>query len=191
MGKVRFGIESVYYATQSTAGKWDTPKALKGATELSLDAEGSSDKFYADDTTYAVFTTNDGYTGTLTVAAIEDDARADLLNELKDTKGGVYETSDAVPPSVALMFKVRGNETDQNFVFYNVTFSRPSIAANTTSDSTDPDTVELSITCIPQEMTIGSETKKVTKFCMERNDTTKEVFDKWFTEVQTPTVASA
>jgi phi13 family phage major tail protein len=187
MGKVRYGIENVYYALIKSTGEFDTPKPLKGAVSLTLDAEGDSNKFYADDTAYAVFETNAGYTGTLTIASLEDDARADLLKEVKDANGGVYEQSDAKPAAFALLYKIKGNVCDQNFAFYNSTLTRPSLNANTTSDSTDPDTVELPISCIPLEMAIGEETKKVTKYSMERTEANKTVYDAWFTTVQKPT----
>ena len=187
MGKVRYGIENVYYALiDSKTGEYKTPKPLKGATALTTEAEGDSNSFYADNTKYAVFETNAGYTGTLTIASLEDDARVDLLGEVKDAMGGVYEDVDSLGNAFALMYKVKGNVCDQNFVFYEVTLSRPSQEANTTSDSTDPDTVELDFTAVPHEMTIGSSTKKVTKYSMELSDTNKEVYNGWFTEVKTP-----
>lgn len=189
MGKVRYGIENVYYALVTDKG-FGTPKALKGATALSLEAEGDSNSFYADNTKYAVFETNAGYTGTLTIAALEDEARVDLLGETKDAMGGVYETADSKPAAFALMYKIKGNVCDQNFVFYEATLSRPSQEANTTSDSTDPDTVELEFTAVPHEMTVGAETKKVTKYSMERSETNKETYDKWFTEVVVPTAGA-
>lgn len=189
MGKVRYGIENVYYALKTSDG-YSTPKALKGAVSLTLDAEGDTNKFYADDTAYAVFETNAGYSGTLTIASLEDDARVDLLNEIKDANGGVYEDSSATAPQFALLYKIKGNVCDQNFVFYNATLTRPSANANTTSDSTDPDTVELPISCIPEEMTVGEETKKVTKYSMERSETNKTIYDAWFTKVTKPTTVA-
>lgn len=191
MGKVRYGIENVYYAlVDSKTGKYGTPKALKGATALTTEAEGDSNSFYADDTKYAVFETNAGYTGTLTIASLEDDARVDLLGETKDAMGGIYEAVDSTPNAFAMMYKIKGNVCDQNFVFYEVTLSRPSQEANTTSDSTDPDTVELNFTAVPHEMPIGTDTKKVTKYSMELSDTNKEVYNGWFTEVKTPSAGA-
>lgn len=191
MGKVRYGIENVYYAlVDPKTGKYGDPKALKGATALTTEAEGDSTSFYADDTKYAVFETNAGYTGTLTIASLEDEARVDLLGEVKDAMGGIYEASDSTPNAFAMMYKIKGNVCDQNFVFYEVTLSRPSQEANTTSDSTDPDTVELNFTAVPHEITIGTEVKKVTKYSMELSETNKEVYNGWFTEVKTPSAGA-
>ncbi len=190
MGKVRYGIENVYYALITEDG-FGTPKPLKGATSLTLEADGQSTSFYADDTKYAEIEVNTGYTGTLTIASLEDEVRVDLLGEVKDSLGGVYETPDAVSAPFALLYKIKGNVCDQNFVFYEATLSRPSQNANTTSDSTDPDTVELSFSAMPHEMTVGEETKKVTKYSMERAEANKTVYDGWFKEVKTPTAAAA
>ena len=190
MGKVRYGIENVYYALITETGYGD-PKPLKGATSLTLEAEGESTSFYADNGKYAEFETNTGYTGTLTIASLEDEARVDLLGEVKDSLGGVYETIDSTSAPFALLYKIKGNVCDQNFVFYEATLSRPSQNANTTSDSTDPDTVELKFSALPHEMTVGNETKKVTKYSMERTEANKTVYDGWFQEVKTPNTAAA
>lgn len=190
MGKVRYGIENVYYALVTEDG-YGTPKPLKGATTLTLEADGQSSSFYADDTKYAEIEVNTGYTGTLTIASLEDDARVDLLGEVKDALGGVYETPDSVCAPFALLYKIKGNVCDQNFAFYEAKLSRPSQNANTTSDSTDPDTVELNFSALPHEMTVGDETMKVTKYSMERSETNKTVYDAWFKEVKTPAAKAA
>lgn len=190
MAKVRYGIENVYYALIGEDGGYETPKPLKGAVSIALEAQGNSNTFYCDDSG-TTFETNTGYSGTLTIASMEDDARVDLLSEVKDSKGGVFETTDSHPKEFALLYKIKGNVCDQNFAFFESKLSRPPHNANTTSDSTEPDTVELPITCSPHEMTVGGKSMKVTKYSMERSASNADVYDAWYEEVKTPQVASA
>ena len=190
MGKVRYGIENVYYAMETDSG-WGTPKALKGAVSLTLEAEGQSSTFYADNTAYATFGANMGYSGELEIACMEDDAAVDLLGSTKDSKDGVYEDIDAKQNNFALLFQVKGNEKDQKFVFYECTVSRPGMDANTVSDSIDPDTVTLPFKAVPHEMTVGTDVKKLVKYSMELTTKNATEYAAWFTEVPTPSVAGA
>lgn len=194
MGKVRFGLEKAHYALKAESG-WSTPKPLKGAVSLTVEAEGETNTFYADNMAHAIFETNAGYSGTLEIACLEDDAAVDLLGMSKDSKGGVYEDADAQPKSFALLFMVKGNEKDQKFAFYDCTLSRPSLSANTTTDTTDPDTVTLSFKAAPVEMKLGESgsevTKRVVKYSMELSTGNAAEYAAWFTSVQKPNVAAA
>lgn len=194
MGKVRFGLEKAHYALETGEG-WATPKPLRGAVSLTIEPEGETNTFFADDTSYAVFSTNAGYSGELEIASLEDDAAVDLLGASKDSKDGVYEDTDAQPKKFALLFMIKGNEKDQKFAFYECTVSRPSMSANTTTDSTDPDTVTLPFKAAPHEMLLGASgsevTKKVVKYSMELSTKNASEYAAWFTAVQKPSLASA
>ena len=191
--KVRFGVKNVYYATLTVEGNENTfgaPVALKGAVNISLTAEGDTNTFYADDTAYVAFNTNSGYTGELELAFLEDAAKVALLGEITAGNGVVYEDASAQPSQVALLFEFEGNVANQRHVLYNVTFSRPDLEGNTTTDSTDPDTTTLSFTAIPLPMTIGTETKNVTKGSLEYSSSTATVYNGWFTNVVVPTAGA-
>jgi phi13 family phage major tail protein len=75
--KVRFGLKNCYYAkaTFDEDGNvtYDTPKRLPGAVSLSLDPEGESENFYADDIVYYVLNNNAGYEGDLELALIPEE----------------------------------------------------------------------------------------------------------------------
>ena len=188
--KVRFGLEKAYYALITEEG-YGTPKAWPGAVSLTLEASGESSTFHADNTAYATFTTNAGYTGEINMAALEDEVRVDLLGDVKDANGAIYEVHDAQPASFALLFEVKGNVNDQRFAMYECTLSRPGEEHNTTTDSTEPDTVTLPFTAIPHEMQVGTATKKVTRCCIENTEAGKASFDSWYEEVYVPTDAAA
>ena len=53
--KIKFGLKNVHYAVVTeTDGEitYDTPKPIRGAVNLTLDAAGESVQFYADDSVY-------------------------------------------------------------------------------------------------------------------------------------------
>ena len=63
--KVKYGLENVVYAkkTVSEAGEitYATPVKIPGAVNLSMDANGEPENFYADDGVYFVINNNNGY----------------------------------------------------------------------------------------------------------------------------------
>ena len=66
--KVKYGLKSVYYAVATidaatNSATYGTPKAWPGAVNLSLDAEGNTTKFRADNIDYWVGQSNNGYSG--------------------------------------------------------------------------------------------------------------------------------
>ena len=188
---VRFGLTNVYYATVSSTGSgFDTPVRIKGAVQLTTTPEGDSYDFYADNRIYFHTETNNGYTGTLEVAAVNDAfLTAALGYQTDETSGLTYEASNVQPKQVALLFEIDGNEEQQRVAMYGVTFSRVETEANTTSESTEPDTVTLNFTCIGQEFTIGDTTTNVTKAHCSSADA--DVYDGFFTKVPVPGAAAA
>lgn len=184
--KVRFGLEKVYYALIGSDGEYETPKPLPGAVSLTLDAEGSSSTFYADNMPYVAFTANAGYTGELELAYIEDSVAIDILGEVKAGNGVVYEDASALSKAFALLFQVGGNVNDKRYALYNCTAARPSKNANTTGDSIEPDTDTLSLTAIPAEVEIDGVAKKVVKGSVENTSEGATVYNAWYSAVTLP-----
>ena len=189
--KVRFGLKKVHYALLESDGTYGTPKPWTGAVALTLTPEGDSSAFYADDGPYAQFVVNGGYTGSLEMAVLEPQIAADLLGEAKDAIGGVYEDADAQPAPFALLFEIGGNVNQERYALYSCKMSRPTRESDTTTESTDPNTVTMDFTAIPKEMKIGEDTKNVTKYVLEDAEASHTVFAAWFDEVKTPTAAAA
>lgn len=147
--KIKFGISSVYYALKTSSG-YDTPVALPGAVSLALSPEGERTNFAADNNNdYYATNANNGYSGSLELAYLDDTARQALLGEILDsTSKNLYEQeSGAEAPVFALGFKVEGDDEPIYFWFYHVTASRPQVNAQTKAENIEPGTDTLDIVC--------------------------------------------
>lgn len=183
---VRFGLKNVHYAPEEEEG-FGSIGQLLGAVKMTTSPEGDSDTFYADDGAYFVTETNNGYSGTLEVAATDDAFLTSVLGYVKDaTSGLTYEATDAQPTPVALMFEIDGNVEKQRVVLYGVTFSRIETEANTKADSTEPDTVTLNFNAIGKAFTISGATHTVVKAHCTDSEVQREAYDNFFTEVPQP-----
>jgi len=150
--KVKFGLKNVHYAVVTeTDGEitYDTPKPIRGAVNLTLDAAGESVQFYADDMVYYEENTNDGYTGSLEMALIPDEFRVDVLGDELDANGALIENKDAKAKHFALLFEFDGDAEKTRHVLYYVLASRPSVTGATTTNTKEPQTETLNITARP------------------------------------------
>lgn len=152
--KVKFGLSQCYYAVATDDGTgtltYATPVALKGAVNLSLDAQGESNPFYADNITYFQSQSNNGYSGTLELALIPDAFRTDVLGEVADDNGVITESADAKTIEFALLFQFDGDENNTRHCMYRCTASRASVAGQTNEASITPQTETLNITAMPR-----------------------------------------
>jgi phi13 family phage major tail protein len=123
---------------------------LPGSTALTLDAEGSSDPFYADDVVYYQGTANNGYTGSITLADVPLAFLTDIMGEVRDSNGALIENSDVQPKEFAIAFEFKGDASKRRFLFYRCKATRPSVASATKEDSITPNTSELSFSAMPR-----------------------------------------
>ncbi len=184
--KVKFGLKNVYYAkaTFDEDGNptFETPVRIPGAVNLSLDAEGESEPWYADDSIYVVLAANNGYSGDLEIALIPESFLTDILHETKDDKGVLLEQADVEVEHFALLFEFSGDQHKTRHVLYNCTCSRPTIESATTEDTKEPQTDTLSLTVLPlQSGYVKAKTAA---------DVDSDVYDSWFSEVYLPSEAS-
>jgi phi13 family phage major tail protein len=150
--KVKFGLKNVHYAVVTeTDGviTYDTPKPIRGAVNLTLDAAGESVQFYADDMVYYEENTNDGYTGSLEMALIPDEFRVDVLGDELDANGALIENKDAKAKHFALLFEFDGDAKKTRHVLYYVLASRPSVSGSTRTKTKEPQTETMNITARP------------------------------------------
>ena len=188
--KIKYGVKSVYYAKATIAANgsatYATPVAIPGAVSLSLDAEGESNTFYADNIAYFVSAANNGYSGSLEVALIPDSFRKDILGEAVDTVTGMlFEMPDVQPAHFALLFQFEGDAKATKHVMYNCVASRPNVSSQTKETSIQPVTETLQLTCTP--VYNASLDADVVKGKIEYGATG---YADWFTAVKQPTAAS-
>ena len=179
--KVKFGLSNVNIAkiTYNNDGtiSYGTPFALKGAVNISLDAAGESADFYADNTKYFTDATNQGYTGTLEVALINEKFRTDILGQYKDVNGALIENSGDSLSDFALGCQFEGDSKGTRYWFYQCSVTRPSVASQTIEASKSPVTDTLNLT-IAARITDGQ-----VKAQMEKTDENTTAYNGFFSNV--------
>lgn len=184
--KVTFGLSKVHYATytnEAGAVTYDTPKAMPGGVEISLEPRGDMVEFYADNMLYYSAANNQGYDGTLSIANITDEFATDALGEEQDETDMVMtEKTNAKPKPFALLFEFDGDVKATRHVLYNCTANRPTLASATKTDSVEPNANELTFVSSPRESDLAVKTKTTAT-------TPTGVYDTWYTAVYEKTPA--
>lgn len=188
--KVTFGFKNVHVAfmddTATELPAWEDPIKIPGAVSFTPSPEGDTNTFYADDSQYFVYTSNNGYTGDLTMANLPDEILAMMFGWEIDDSGMLIEISDAKPRRFALMAEVQGDQRNRRFVYYSVQASRPTSEKTTKAESVEPSTNALPVTISPIEI----DGKMIVKGDIELNETNKTAFDGFFDAVYKPTFAA-
>lgn len=180
--KVQFSLKNVHYApiTTDESGElsFETPVHIPGAVSLTLDRQGEEVKFIADGVVFYSSYTNEGYSGTLTIALIPDDFRKTILKEVEDeTDHVLVEYADVETQPFALLFEIEGDQRATRRVLYYCTVGVPGEAADGQAQKT-PKTEAMSITAAP--LADGRTRARTT------HNTTDDVFNNWFKSVWQP-----
>ncbi len=158
--KVEFGISELHFCTYEdnngtvTLG---TPFAEPGAVSLTLEPQGDSVNFYADNVAYWARINDNGFTGTLTVAKFSDTFKKSLLGYVELDDGGIAQLKGVNKPSVCLMFESDGDADQRRGILYNVTLGNINRSYNTETDTVEVDTESIEITVV------GDNTTKIVK----------------------------
>lgn len=152
--KVKYGLKNAHYALLTigedgtvTYGK---PIPIPGSVNLTMDAQGDTSTFYADNMAYFVTAANDGYSGTFEVALIPDQFRQDVLHETLDEAAQVLvENINNQTSPFALLFEFDGDKKATRHVLYNCTCTRPSVSGGTTTNTKEPNTETMNLTASP------------------------------------------
>jgi len=147
--KIKYGLKNVYYAkaTIATNGSatYSTPVAIPGAVNLSLEPQGETTKFYADNIVYWTGVNNQGYEGDLEIARVPDSFKTDILGYIVSEKNVLVEDVNAPAVHFALLFQFEGDEKATRHIIYNCTATRPSAAGSTKNENIEPQTETITI----------------------------------------------
>ena len=179
--KVKFGLSNVHIAKitygDNNSVTYANPFELPGAVNLSLDSAGDSADFYADNTKYFSDFANQGYTGTLEIALINEKFRTDILGQYKDVNGALIENTEDLIADFALGCQFEGDSKGTRYWFYTCKVSRPSINSQTIETSKTPATDTLNITITPR---ISDKNVSVK---MENSNDNTTAYNGFFTQV--------
>lgn len=189
MNKVKYGLKNVYYAlatidSATNSATYGTVKAWPGAVSLSLDAEGGTTKFRADNIDYWIGQSNNGYSGDFESALVPDDFRKDILGDVAPDghTGVLIEDAGAKTKYFALLFQFEGDESATKHVLYKCSATRPSISGQTTEEEIEPQTETLEITATSiYNATLNKDIVKAR--CASGDD----AYSGWFSAVWQPT----
>ena len=181
--KVKFGLKNTHVARLTeNADKtfsFGTPRSLPGSVNLSLEAQGEMEPFYADDGVYYRSISNNGYSGDLELALVPDWFREEYLREILDDNGVLIESANITDPVYfALMFEFSGDKHKIRHVMYKCSVTRPSVASQTRENSDNPVTETLNITCDPLEDGIVKSKTTI--------ETASATYTNWFQSVYLP-----
>lgn len=188
--KIKYGLKNVHYAlaTIATNGSatYGTPVALPGAVSISMDPQGETTKFYADNIVYWIGIANNGYEGDLELARIPDIFKKDVLGYVSDAGNVLVEDANAEVKHFALTFQFEGDVNATKHVLYNCTATRPTAAGSTKEESIEPQTESITITAT--SIYNASLNKDIVK--AEANQTTASTaYSTWENAIYTATSA--
>ena len=179
--KVKFGLSEVHIAPISSisnsAYTYGTIFSIPGAVSITLDRAGDETDFYADNIKYFTESANQGYTGSLEMALLNEDFRTKILNEIKDTNGALIEDATKSTNGFALGFQIDGDKANRRFWYYNVTATRPSNNSSTIESSKEPQTETVDITVAPRS------TDKLVRVVLEKTDDNTTAYNGFFSTV--------
>lgn len=146
--KVKFGLSNVHIAkiTENNGViTYGTPFAMPGAVSLTADPAGDTTPFYADNIKYYIATSNQGYTGDLEIAMTPDEFLTQILGQIADNNGALFESADDINARFALMGEIDGDKKKRRFVYFDCKATRPTAEMNTNEESTKPQTDKITI----------------------------------------------
>lgn len=188
--KVKYGLKNVYYAVatineEDNTATYTTPVKWNGAVSLSLEAQGETSNFYADDGIYFTTVANNGYEGDLEMALVSDSFRTEVLGEVKDKNGVMVDDTNAAQVHFALLFEFKGDQKNRRHVMYNCVATRPSVSSTTKAESVEVQTETVTITAAP--IHCAALDKDITKADAQEDST---AYATWFSTVYEPEKAT-
>ena len=148
--KIKYGIKNatIFPATIAANGSatYGTAISVPGSVSLSLDQQGETNIFWADNIAYYTGVSNNGYEGDWEVAKLPDAVLTEILGFVDDTNGVLIEDANAPVKHFAFAFQFEGDAHARRHILYNCTMNRPSVASATKEEGIEPQTETVTIT---------------------------------------------
>ncbi len=175
---------TVTWAYVSAYTGYGVPIMIPGANTLDISAEGKSTTEYRDNGPYFSSFPNGGYSGTLQVARMPEEAMVAIYGWYIDSGGKLIEVADAKAKNVALLYEIEGDEDGERYAFYNTAMGRPTSKESTTSDS---------ISLVDQSIDITMSQTKIGGINVIKSSCSagSADYDAWYDAVQLPKEAAA
>lgn len=198
--KVLLGLENVHWfeltetiTNGEVTTSYGAAHAWPGAVNLAMDPAGDGDPFYADNGVYFMPGENVGYSGTFENALIPEDLEEYALGQIVDENDVMIETSQGPKKAFAITADLTGDEKARRIVFYKCWLTRPSINANTKSDSNAPQTNSVTLTAVPRAdfVTITRGGQSVQEHLVKAATTASSdatAYSSWHTAPYTPSM---
>ena len=177
--KVKFGLSNCVMAVLNDDGTYGSPISVPGAVNLSLEPQGDTNDFYADNYVYFSSAANQGYEGDLELALIPDTIRTTIMGETKDSNDAYLETSADTMKPFAFGFQVEGDIKARKYWYYNCTLNRPTTSGATIEATKEPQTETLTIKAMPRA------TDKLVRAFIEKTDDNTAAYNGFLTSVYT------
>lgn len=166
--KVLFGISNLHvgtYTDNNGTVTLGTPYHQKGAVGFSPEENSDRNDFYADNIAYWSGYSGGTIEGDLEVAMFDDEFKTEFLGYATLTNGGLASVKNATKPNVYIAFEVEGDVEKRRVILYNCTLGAITREYTTITDTKEPQTETLGVTCI------GDNTTGVTKATFKPTDT--------------------
>lgn len=166
--KVLFGISNLHvgtYTDENGTVTLGTPYHQKGAVGFSPEENSDRNDFYADNIAYWSGYSGGTIEGDLEVAMFDDEFKTQFLGYATLTNGGLASVKNATKPNVYIAFEVEGDVEKRRVILYNCTLGAITREYTTITDTKEPQTETLGVTCI------GDNTTGVTKATFKPTDT--------------------
>ena len=151
--KIKYGIKNatIFPATIAADGSatYGTAIPVPGSVSLSLDQQGETNIFWADNIAYYTGVSNNGYEGDWEVAKLPDAVLTEILGFVDDTNGVLIEDANAPVKHFAFAFQFEGDAHARRHILYNCTATKTAVSSATTTQTKDVQTETLNLNAVP------------------------------------------
>lgn len=166
--KVQFGISNLHVGTYTDTNgtvTLGTPYHQKGAVSFNPESDSEQNDFYADNIIYWSGYSGGKIEGDLEVAMFDEEFKTQFLGYRTLASGGLAAVKNPTRPNVYIAFQVETDDTPIRVMLYNCTLGNISREYSTITDSKEPQTATVPVTCV------GDNTTGVTMAVFQEDDT--------------------